>query len=467
MTRDHYKGVPKNVDARVNSSGEIVRLGKKNIKPSSSISYRSDGEEAIFYVDAATGNDSNDGKSKSGAFKTLQRVFQEIRNNVTGLRQIINLSGTFEINEALTFPVVNAGQDDGLVVGSEHGPNNYYSEALMQLRADVELVQGVTVSGTTSDPDTDFTTVTVDEVLVPNAHVGQFLIGAGIYEHGAIVENTENTITIATDYTTFTGPVGIYKPGAEIISGDPNNFYNGATTIVTATTNWFISGIKFTSTDNSKSIALTILGPADVTVQQCTFAGIRIEGITNGGPTFDCCSFMPSAAGHNPSHIVRSCSFGSVQLRHSYYENLSFEWDTSWIIIYGAHFEACRDAVSRNHGTGGIVDVDKFAINNATGIGLRSRYRNRTTLANGRIDNSADHAIEIISGTHSISNVAGSGNGGFGCNITHGAQVAVGGVTTVSGTSGEVSLGGSGAVTWDSAPNTDVGAADPQFCRII
>lgn len=423
--------------------------------------------QVTYYV-REDGDDNNDGLSERNAFYSWDRLCQEIRTNTQNLIQRIDITGkTITLDDGqLLFPLVNNGYNPNINLNGAPGPKNYFLDRPMQLVAEPELVQSITVSNNAVDGTTKHVTLTVDETLTPDAHVGQFVIGAGIYEHGTIVTNDANTILIACDEKTFTGPVGIYKPGAEVIGGDPSNFYMRAAQLITGNTGWFISGIKFSSTEDSKSTGLDVFGPGSIAFQQCQFTGLRVEGVATGhSPTFDAC-YIFEQGGNGASFTLRGCHNSGVLFRHSLVHNCNIEWETPWVFVFGCWFEACDDPVGRQHGAGVFLEFQKFQINNAPGVGLRSRWRGRTTATQGRINNSGSHAVELLGGTvHSI-NVEGTGNGGFGISVRHGAQCDVGS-STVTGSSGDIELGAAGATAYGSVPADDLGAANPEMVRVF
>lgn len=436
--------------------------------------YLSNPELVSWYV-RPTGDDANDGTSPATAFATIERAWDELKTDVVNLLQRIDatgMKGASKISKTdgpLHFPILNCGINTDLDP-SQPGPDNLLSQKPMQLVASPDLVQGVTIAGIAHDADTNLTTVTVNEVLVPNAHVDQILVGSGPFEFAAIVSNTTNQIQLASSKDVFTGPVGIYEHGAEISSGDPLKFFTGSTIIVTGETEWLISGIKFSSTDDSKTTGLNLYGSAAFVMQMCQLTGLSIEG-TAASTTSSVDASAIFDQGNNASLSLRNVGDNSLQLRHCFYRDIaSMAFESAWIIFIGAWFEAPQDPVGRQHGAGRLLNLEEFEIANAAGVGLRSRWRTRTDIKNGRIRDSGGDAVDLMGGNHRMDHIVGANNGGgadWGARMSDAAQLQALNGTSVSGGAGDVLLGGAGGVSWASAPNTDVGAANPQFCRLF
>lgn len=421
----------------------------------------------IWYVRPA-GDDANDGTSPSTAFATLTRAFQALRRDGLGLRQIIDVTdmkgaNALSFGRQLDFPQILGGEN-AFLDGSEGGPNNFSDLAPCVLRAEMDLIQSVTISGNTPDADTGLQTINVNETLSAGAHVGQMLIGSGFFEHGVIVANDTGSVTVAQDSATFTGPVGIYEPGAEIIAGDDTDSFTNST-VINATCDWTIIGVKFSSTADSKQIGLRMTGPRFVRLSQCQLTGFVADGMSTG--SWDCV-YDFEQGGNSATATVRSCGGGGLQIRHSFFNTTGFEWDTPYILLINVVADNCRDEIGRSHFTGGRFEFENVHVTNAQGVGMTTDGDHAAQLVNVKVDDSASHGIVLLGGVrrHRLSNVQGSGNSGFGCRIRHGAQASVLGGTGITGSSGECDLGAAGAVLWSSAPNTDVGAAQPEFCGI-
>lgn len=418
------------------------------------------------------GSDGNDGTSPATAFATIQRAWEELRTNVFGLIQRIDITGMKGANAItktdgqLLFPAIVAGVINDLDATAT-GPDNLFSQQPLQYVAEMDEILAVTIAGTSQDAVTNLATITVNEALTPNAHVGQMLIGSGPFEHGVIVSNTGNDLVLATNNTTFTGPVAIYEYGAEIQAGDSANFFTSSGSLMQVECGLLLSGIKFSSTADSKSFGLAIYSTnVPVVLQQCDFAGLDVNGPQ--ATTMDC-NYI-HAQGGNGGWSLTEAGAAAVQSRHSFYDNLQFiGWDTPWVILLNGWFEAPQDPVGRQHGLCSRLGLENVEVQNAAGIGVRSRHLDHTSMLNVRIANSASHAAEFLGGVgaHVMDNVQGAGNGGFGARLLDGAQLNAQGGTGVTGGSGDVDLGGSGATAWGAAPATDVGAANPEFCRLF
>jgi len=427
-------------------------------------------QTVTWYV-RSTGSDANDGTSPATAFATIQRAWEELRTNVFGLIQRIDITGMKGANAItktdgqLLFPAIVAGLNNDLDVGAS-GPDNLFSQQPLQYVAEMDEILAVTINSASQDAVTNLATITVNEALTPNAHVGQMLIGSGPLEHGVIVSNTGTDLVLATSTTAFSAPVAIYEYGAEIRAGDSANFFTSAGSVMQVECGLLLSGIKFSSTADSKASGLAIYAEeVPVVIQQCDFVGLDVSGPQ--ATTMDC-NYFHSQGGNGGLSLTDAGGVG-VQSRHSFYDVLEFiAWDTPWVILFNGWFDSPKDPVGRTHGICSRLDLENVEVQNALGVGVRSRHLDHTGLLNVRIANSGGDAAEFLGGVglHVMDNVQGTGNGGFGADLKDGAQLQALNGTGVTGASGDVNLGGAGATAWAGAPATDVGAANPQFCRL-
>lgn len=412
--------------------------------------------EIIFFVNAATGDDNNDGLSLGAPFLTIQRAFNALDPGAVNLRQVIELAGTFNIpGETLVFPPMATGQRLGFTSGVS--PTNYFVEANVHLRATPVLALSVVITGSSQQATSNIVTYTTSTVLVPGAHVGQQLIGANPFEYALIVSNGVGTIEVAKDAAAMTAPVGIFDPGAEIIAGDPAGTIFAGTVFGDSDADVYVTGIRFAFTGGGGTGLEVASRSGTLIFQQCQIEGyfaLRDSVVTQ----IDSCHFEPSTFVTFSTTKLLSCFFDAQAIFDCKGENIQ---------ILGCVADACGPIGSAFDLLSGSPKMvfKNTEVRDGTAVGVRLRG-GQHQLDSLLVDNCVGSGIELLQGAQAIfDDVAGTNLGGFGAVLRDGAQVDAS-PASVTGATNDVDLGGSGATAWAAVPATDVGAGAPQFCRI-
>jgi hypothetical protein len=417
------------------------------------------GTEELRYVRSATGDDANDGLTPATAWQTLNKGLGFLAGFSTNRRKTLDVSdSTFSATEQLNFPALFGGVDADLSFAGS-GPNNFFFRTIGQIRAEQSLQQALTVTNVTPDATTGLPTLTVSQVLVPNAHVGQFVIGAGLAEYGVVVTNDANTLLVASASNVFTAPVGAYLPSTTFTFGDAANFFQQAT-YINMFAHFTVQGISFLA-NGANQTALTVLPSMPWNMQLCQLQGLTVLGGSQLG-TMDACYITRRYGQDGASMICRSSFFDAVT-----FENHG-DGASGLDAYISCFFDGCNPVLAGNFESRMGVQMQDCEIANGTAEGILVRGANVNRIEDTRIRDCATDGIIVDAPVRlRVDNVVGTNNGGFGARLQNGAQVEVLNGPTLTGASGQVSLGGTGATTWAAAPATDVGAGAPQFCRIF
>lgn len=418
------------------------------------------GTQELRYVRSATGDDTNDGLTPATAWQSVNKGLSFLAGFSTNRLKTLDVSdSTFSADEALNFPALLGGNNDDLSF-ADPGPNNFFFRTIGQIRAAQTLQQALTVTLVTPDPVTGLPTLTVSETLTPGAHVGQFVIGSGLAEYGVCVFNDASTLLVASTGSTFTAPVGTYLPSTTWTFGDAANIFQQAT-YATLLSNFTFQGIDF-RTNGAAKTALTVYGVMPWHIQLCKVEGLKILG---GGQLgiMDAC------------HITRRYGQDGAPMmnRSSFFDALTFENHGDGAVgtnsYLGCYFDGCNAVLAGNFESRMGVQMQNCEIANSTAQGIIVRGGNVNRIQDTRIRDSASDAVLVDAPLRlRMDNVVGTGNVGHGVKAENGAQIEISGTTpTVTGTVGDVDLGGAGTTAWGAAPATDVAAGAPQFCRLF
>ncbi len=427
-------------------AGNRVKVPSTNVeeirymRPGGSVSY--DGET----VETAWPDTADGLKRWINSLKTVGGELRQILD-VTGSNLVVEES--FSVGEHLLGKINHSFQLAGVT-----SPTNYYSVAPFQMRATPAEVMTVTVTSSVADADSGLYTATVSETLVASAHKRRFLLGAAAGEWAPIHDNGVNTIKVAsTSYNpaTFTAPVKIYTPGADFTFGDPNELIDVHAFMVDSHGTWCFSGIAFHSTEVTKP-SVTSRGPGAVYFQLCTFDGF--DHSQAGWTIMDASCVTTSFHGNigcGPL-MCRNCVFSD--LGASYFHANVGSGSTDFIeCIISNHLLPWGGGIAQPSFTMVLLNCE---IKNGASHGL-SAGRAYVRLANCLVkDNAAAGIYANGFCTLTLNNVGGTGNGTYGLDIHDGAQCKAHNGTDMTGTSGDVNLGGAGVKTWASTPQTDV-----------
>jgi hypothetical protein len=413
-------------------------------------------DEVIYYVRPA-GDDSNSGLSAGAAFLTYDRALAALRREAFGRSQIIDIS-TMAIAEAnqkvIPSPPTGINWD---LNASAPAPDNFFYRTKFQLRASPILDTAITINNVAADAVTSLMTLTVDEVLVPSAHIGQFVIGDSIAEYGVVVSNTAADIFVAAPAGTIPlGAAGIYGPGATMTFGDAANIFQQALYMLPMSDVTF-QGIGFGSTASSKAASLTIYPRFPVNLLLCSFEGLSFEQ-GGGNVTMDACYIHDKNWGQNGTPVmVRGCFFDGITF------NVHGDGAVGFGGFNGCVFDGCSPVFGGNFETRASVNLTDCEVRNATSQGVLARVMGGN-ITDTRIDNSAAQGILCDRPVYlRMNNVVGTGNGTYGISILNGAQVQDVGVNTITGVTNDIELGAGNGVTWAAMPAT----AAAEFVRVF
>lgn len=260
------------------------------------------------------------------------------------------------------------------------------------------------------------------------------------------------SITTATNPQTWTAPIGIYTYGATIESGDPLDAFSDACDL-RALCDWSFSGIRFKSTSDSKASAINTTGLSPIYFQLCDLAGVQfLEG--GSFTSVDACYIHDfDFAINGGSVVIRNCYFNAVTNIH--------HGSGTFTDVNECYMEG-----HTNPFAGGVtLSRVNFSTQNShyvsgTGGGVLASFGNNR-LISCVLANNTGAGLTVSDGAHCIvQNVTGTGNTTFGVNLTNGAFLrSLGGSSSVTGTSGDLSVGGAGAKTWAQLPTDDLGSA--------
>ena len=417
------------------------------------------GTEEIRYVRSATGDDANDGLSPATAWLTLNKGLGFLSGFSTNRNLILDVSdSTFSDSEQLNFPALFGGVNNDLDFGGI-GVNNFFFKTIGQIRASQTLQQALTITLVTPDPVTGMPVFTVSEGLTPGAHVGQFILGSGLSEYGVIVANDASTLTVASTITALTGPVGVYIPSTTFTFGAGDDNFFQESIYIDMFANYTIQGISFLANGTFQS-ALAVNSVMPWHLFLCQIQGLYVSGPGQG--VMDAC-YVTRLFGLNAASMERRSSFfdGCNMLNHG-------DGASGMNNVNGCYFDSCQPVFSGNveSRVGGSITNTEIANGSAEGVIMRGGNIGRIKDCRIR-DCAADGILADVPMRLLVDNVVGTGNVGHGALLQNGAQAGVLNGPTLTGTVGEVSLGGTGTVAWAAAPATDVAALAPQFCRIF
>lgn len=338
------------------------------------------------------------------------------------------------------------------------GPDQRILHAALEWYAALALVQSLTITGETRDPVLDgIQVVDVSETLVPNAHVGQFVcsgFSAGA-EYGVITGNTANQITIQSPSggTIPAGPLaGIYDAGSTWTIGDPGDFFNQPL-IYHAGCNTKFTGIRFAK-GNSQP-CLGVVGPGFRThFQACRFD--QFSASSGAITDMDCCHLWGGMIFDGAGVIRSSFVDGGEFLSHV--SDLGFRDCT----VRGVQYFGAGDTTSSAK-----LSLKKMLIEDSPEDGVNFFGPGAQHLQVAVIRNCAGSAIVKNGGGSPLimQSVSGGGNGHYGLSLRNGAQALVQPGCAVTGSQGDIRVGGAGAKTYAELPAHDGASADPEFCR--
>lgn len=430
------------------------------------------------------GNDVTGDGTLGNPYATLARSLQDMPNyvaasdryifDITGIDEDMAVWGSqFSFNGGYPVPAVDSNGDLGFDFAPPVDPAFFFGFPFSIQAALADVVTGLAVLSVTADPDTAMGTINLVGVpLVPGAHVGQFVRNPATGSIlGVVASNTASALEMCASAASIGAPaaIDIVDTGATLRNSGAFGaalFRNGGSSI------FGLYGVQFGPVGAGFKSSMVYQQPQGYMYNQyCRFEGISVLGgaqsaIANG-PVESC-------------HVTDDVSFEvPVSHRGTFFQNVDYG-------IGGGSFGAfALNAIfdggsGYTNGSGSVEDAGSFflsagEVRNCTrGIAIIGGG-NGNRINNHRFTGNAGEGILISERAHLFLQKAVGVNGGaaVGLRIESGAQVNVSSATTtVTGGAGDVKIGGLAAQTWASffalvpADLTDLGAANPQLCRL-
>jgi len=313
-------------------------------------------------------------------------------------------------------------------------------------------------------------TVYTDLTLAPGALVGKLIIGSGSMEYGFITKNTVTDIE-TTFYRPFTAPLSICDLGATF-RNDPSSYW------ATFTYNGWVAyamysgiGFRHSMADDEISSVEVMSSGVMVDFEACEFEGLKVYQPVPGETEFGYCHFIAPVAYNAQSMLGLSGFFDHTTIRTC---NIG-------VHMFNATFDGCEILCgAMHHGGatysvwgGGTVRMNWCKVRNAPGHGILLRGLSRAGIYQTTIDDSVGSAVAIDGCTHCFifcQEMAGSGNGRYGLEITSGSQVCTD-TGTIVGNLGALKCGSRAEMSWADWVTAgkvvnDLASVDPQMCRI-
>ncbi len=418
------------------------------------------GDTRTIYV-RNSGSDDNPG-TLALPLATLPVAFSKLSDDRGGYaRQVIDVTGYTNVTADILYASFPASSRRFELVtdrDTSDGKQDFWDMPI-EIVAEPVLVQNVTVTGESADATTGLPTINVSDTLVVDAHVGQMFLESRT-RRGVIHSNTVNTLVIASWSNGFAvgEGSGIYTQSCTLDFGDPTKSFCGIW--ITVNSGVVFNGIKFENTQ-SGNCSFGIVPKSKAYFNMCHFTGVNLEPgtLTN----FWYCYFQTKSAFLEGPYDFSACVFQDVPMDGHGGCGLG-QNAMKWCI-----FDGCGAIGSGNWESEIDIEINDCHIKNGTSHGILRGSSIAAKVGSTLIEDCALDAVNITAGggVLKMQNVVGSGNGGAGLRLTNGAQCLDQGGNSVTGTDGEVIVGGNVASLWaDATPRTDVGAADPQFCRI-
>ena len=399
-----------------------------------------------------TGSDATGDGTLANPYRTVAYASQQLTRYADQLYQIIDCTGigTETLTSTLHIPPV---------VSSSHviaDPSPVYGGfgvvAAVTIRAVPATVVTI-VPGFTVNPST---TTGLAEIVVlgagwtVNEHKGRKLYWGGAVL-STIYANTADTLYVCTDanFISNADPVYIVEETAELrLTGASST---AATLQIMGTqASVALLGLKVTrATPASYSNqSLEVAQIEDFLAYGCTFEGVSFYGAIATNPLLSGCWLKA------PSTFEAFNLFGSgFSAVDTFWDAITCDWNTQGsfpVYVLTSVYDGCNAV---GHATTSLPAINyqfiQTLIRNGTEEGVRYRCGLPCLLSSVRIENCVGDGINAASpGRLDLAGVTGSGNGGYGLQATRGANVDVDAGVTVTGTSGDLKVGGLAVRTW-------------------
>jgi len=425
--------------------------------------------QRIIYANAGGSDVVGDG-SVGNPYRTFLRAIQDVPLNIKlGESWVLDLTGLGVENLAGVYRLphfIGSQSTTAFDFGAPSYIETMYSDIVIRATpTDVLNIPAGNITGQVADPTTGHITVQTNLALVPGAHVGQIIQGAGVFEAHIVVSNTATDLeTTAT--AAFTPDIVLQTQSATLRNSD------GASTspvmdVSGLNANLGLGGIAFDHANAGSNVSLAFeRNTGEVFMLSCSVAGLRSND-----------AFLRT----NTNYITRALNVSSVAVLAfaDFYDTVNND-STYAIDAYGENqfinciWEAPSTPIHRHTGDGATMahlQMDSCIVRNAAGFGVEI-HKCYADIIDCLIEGSGAAGIFVTEqGFLYLEACDGLLNTTLGCQINDGAQVNVSGVLGLTGAAGDYQCGDNAAAAgagagWAALTNeTDIGAVAPELCR--
>ncbi len=397
-----------------------------------------------------SGDDANPGTLAAPLATLDESVARMVDDPVDRLRQVVDCQGFIDNTAAdlrldlphssfkYEFELARAG-------GLDDGKEDIW-DLPIEFRADPTLVTTVTVTSVDTDTVTELVTINVSDTLTPGALVGKF-VWKGLFAQSVIQANTTSQLIVSGNTDDYSGSLEIYEQSCQI---------NRPIHITSSAVVGF-NGILFNN-------QVFLRGKQRLIFSRCYFDSASLAQYIGLNFFLSCYHTGGSFRSDGAGYLVSGSVLQGVEL-----QGRGTGGKGTAAIAFSV-LDDCTPVGAGDFESATTLDISNALITNARTHGIHRLGPYNSTANRVRINDSADDAVLIDTGGghHKMNRVVGTGNGGVGLRLQNGAQCLDEGNNTVTGTGGDIIIGGSAASTWVTAtPRTDVGEAAPQFCRLF
>jgi len=426
--------------------------------------------QRLIYA-TVTGSDVAGDGSAGNPYRTFLRAIEDVPLNIKqGEQWIIDLTDLGIENLGGTYVLPQFIGSQGTPQPDFGAPT--YIESLrgdVTIRAiptDVLTIPGANITGQVADATTGHITVQTNLALVPGAHVGQIIQGAGLFETYVVVSNTATDIE-TTSGAVFTPDITLQTQSATLRNSDGASI-EPAIRVARTGADIAFAGIAFDHANaaaGAEALHATI-SQGEVQLLACWTAGLQCE-----------LSYMNVSVTY-VSKALRLVGFNFVSFA-SFYDGVNNDNDTTTDAI-GEHqffldvWDSPATPIGRRSGTGGNashLEMDSCIVRGATGFGIQIE-KARADLISCLIENGGAAGVRVDEGGFVFLNGCnGLLNTTLGVQILNGGLVNVTGVLGLTGAAGDYQCGGNAAAAGGGAgwaalvSENDLAAGTPQLCR--
>ena len=394
--------------------------------------------------------------SLENPFATLEGCSRRVETALYGRRRhTIDISGLTDSREVLEGFITprTAGRVTFDPAPTEHP--SFLIDAPFMVRAVPTTVLTIPTFNTTVEDTHDMLTVTVPGASwTTDEWAGFMLGGSGYAESCMISRNTNDTLYIACGVP-MTGPLEIWDYSATLDFGVTGDF-NAGLELHTYGSALF-QGIRFSTKSTGFAVTLECRGGGTTYLSNCRFdGGLQVKG--SGTVVLDNCYITGRFGFDNNVEVTmgRSAMYQAAAASHA--------GDFSFSSV------RVRECGPLGHGGSGTVmgtfDLRNCEILDGTGNGVDYNGGKRASVRNTVISGCNNDAVSATNpGLLFLSDVQGSGNGGYGIDAGYGVLVRTVGGTLVTGNLGDIRPGSLPVDVYANLPLFDSTGSNPQFVQ--